>query len=138
MAEDRNGPAIPRWSVAPYFLVDDVVATANFYRDKLGFEYRMFWGDPPCFTIVTRNGAAIMLAQFESSGVMRPNCVADPERGALDAYLWVDNADALHDELQEKGVAITRAICDQPYGCREFEIRDCNGYTLCFGQNIEA
>jgi len=25
------------WSVAPYFIVDDVVRTANYYRDTLGF-----------------------------------------------------------------------------------------------------
>jgi hypothetical protein len=25
----------PRWSIAPYFIVDDVVATANFYRDPV-------------------------------------------------------------------------------------------------------
>ena len=24
-------------AIAPYFIVDDVAATANFYRDKLGF-----------------------------------------------------------------------------------------------------
>jgi len=136
MAEVVDKPASSRWNVAPYFLVDDVVATANFYREKLSFSFERFWGEPPCFTIMWRNGASIMLAQFESAGVMRPNCVADPERGALDAYLWIDNADALHDELQAKGVAITRPICDQVYGCREFEIRDCNGYTLCFGQNL--
>ena len=28
------------WRVAPYFIVDDVVTTANFYRDKLGFSCR--------------------------------------------------------------------------------------------------
>ena len=31
--------AAPRWSVALYFIVDDVVATANYYRDKLGAEH---------------------------------------------------------------------------------------------------
>jgi hypothetical protein len=35
-----------RWSVAPYFIVDDVVTTANFYRDKLGFHYERCWGEP--------------------------------------------------------------------------------------------
>jgi len=37
----------PRWSIAPYLVVDDVVATANYYRDKLGFGYERFWGEPP-------------------------------------------------------------------------------------------
>jgi hypothetical protein len=32
--------------------VDDVVATANLYRDKLGFTYERFWGDPPSLSSV--------------------------------------------------------------------------------------
>jgi predicted enzyme related to lactoylglutathione lyase len=121
------------WSVAPYFIVDDVVATANFYRDKLGFRYERFWGEPPCFAMVYRRGVTIMLKQLETPGLMHPNCIADPEDGAWDAYIWVENADALYKEFQSKGVTIARPICDQPYGCRDFDIADCNGYTLCFG-----
>jgi predicted enzyme related to lactoylglutathione lyase len=129
-------PGRRRWATAPYFIVDDVVATANFYSVKLGFHFERFWGEPPCFTIMTRNGAAIMLGQFEKSGLMRPNSTVDPEGGAWDAYIWIDNADALFAEFGEKGVTITQPICDQEYGCREFTIRDCNGYTLGFGQDL--
>jgi predicted enzyme related to lactoylglutathione lyase len=125
------------WSVAPYFVVDDVVKTANFYRDRLGFHYERFWGDPPCFCMVLRRGIVIMLAQLETRGVMRPNHTVDPEGEAWDAYIWVDDADALHAELMGKGVSITRAICDQPYGCRDFDVEDCNGYRLCFGHSLE-
>ena len=76
----------PRWSIAPYFIVDDVVATANYYRDKLGFGYERFWGEPPCFCMVRRNGVIIMLGQLEKCGVMRPNRVVDPEGGAWDTF----------------------------------------------------
>ncbi|HYK38300.1 VOC family protein [Alloacidobacterium sp.] len=123
----------PRWNIAPSFIVDDVVDTANFYRDKLGFRYERFWGEPPCFTMVNRSGITIMLSQFEKTGLMRPNSAADPEGSAWDAYIWVDDADALYAEFKGKGVKITREICDQPYHCRDFDIQDCNGYVLCFG-----
>lgn len=125
-----------RWGVAPYFIVDDVVATAAYYRDKLGFHYERFWGEPPCFTIIHRSGAHIMLSQPEHPGSMRPNSTVDPEQTVWDAYVWIDSADALYQEFGQKGVTITQPICDQPYGCREFTIRDCNGYTLGFGQNL--
>lgn len=125
------------WSVAPYFIVDDVVSTANFYRDKLGFNYDRFWGEPPCFCMVRRSGIVIMLGQLEESGLMRPNSAVDPEGGVWDAYVWVEHADALHAEFKSKGVTIAREICDQPYGCRDFDVLDCNGYRLCFGQDIE-
>src|SRR5882724_5750140 len=63
---------------APYFIVDDVVATANFYREKMGFRYERFWGEPPCFCMVKRGGIIIMLSQLAKTGVTRPNRVADP------------------------------------------------------------
>jgi predicted enzyme related to lactoylglutathione lyase len=134
----KDESAKPRWSIAPYFIVDDVVTTANYYRDKLGFQYKRLWGEPECFCMVTRNGIWIMLAQLEKSGVMRPNHIVDPEEGAWDAYIWIENADALNTEFKSKGVKITRDICDQPYGCRDFDVEDCNGYRLCFGQTLEG
>jgi len=87
--------------------------------------------------MVRRSGIVIMLKQLEVIGVMRPNRTVDPERGAWDAYIWIDNADALYAEFKSKGVIIARDICDQPYGCRDFDVDDCNGYRLCFGQNLE-
>src|SRR5215475_9971929 len=91
------------WSIAPYFIVDDVVATANYYRDKLGFEYERFWGEPPCFCMVQRSSIVIMLSQLCKKGVMRPNRLADPEGESWDAYIWVDDADALFAEFKSKG-----------------------------------
>jgi predicted enzyme related to lactoylglutathione lyase len=136
MSDGTSDP--PRWTVAPYFIVDDVVTTANFYRDKLGFQYERFWNEPPSFCMVWRSGVVIMLAQLEETGLMRPNHTVDPERSAWDAYIWIENADALIAEFKSKGVRIAREICDQPYGCRDFDVEDCNGYRLCFGQDLEG
>ena len=95
-----------RWSIAPYFIVDDVLATANFYRDKLGFHYQRLWGEPPCFTIVQRNGAHLMLRQLESPGQMRPNpSPSDPDDFTWNAYLWIDDADALYAEFRDPNYA---------------------------------
>ena len=127
-----------RWAVAPYFIVDDVIATADYYRDRLGFTYDRFWGDPPAFCMVERSCVVIMLGQFEESGHMRSNRSVDPGRGAWDAYLWVDDADALHAEYVAKGVRITEPVGDRVYGCRDFEIADCNGYHLCFGHDLST
>ena len=44
---------------APILLVADVVAAANYYRDKLGFTYERFWGNPPNFCMVHRDGLKI-------------------------------------------------------------------------------
>jgi predicted enzyme related to lactoylglutathione lyase len=134
---DSKTPA-PRWGVAPYFLVADVVAAANDYRDRLGFAYERFWGEPPAFCMVYRRGVVIMLKQADIAGAPRPNHRADPEAGAWDAYVWVDDADALHAELVARGATIVRPPCDQEYRCRDFEIDDRDGYRLCFGHDLTA
>jgi catechol 2,3-dioxygenase-like lactoylglutathione lyase family enzyme len=126
------------WSIAPYFIVDDVVASANYYRDRLGFRYERFYGEPPAFCMVSRRGIVIMLAQLEERGLARPNRTVDPEGGAWDAYVWVDDADALLAEFRASEVTIARGICDQPYGCRDFEIDDLNGYRICFGHSTDV
>lgn len=126
------------WSIAPYFHVADVVASANYYRDKLGFAYGRFWGEPPAFCMVERRGIVIMLSQIAIPDAARPNRLTDPEGEAWDAYVWVDDADALFAEFKSRGVTISRPICDQPYGCRDFDIEDCNGYRLCFGHNLSG
>lgn len=138
MADSITNAAQARWSIAPYFIVDDVVATASFYRDKLGFQYDRFWGEPPAFCMVWRSGIIIMLSQFETTGHMRPNGAAIPDGDAWDAYVWVDDADTLREELRGRGVTIARDICDQPYGNRDFDVLDCNGYRLCFGHDIST
>lgn len=78
-----------------------------------------------------------MLKQVPTNGHMHPNHFANPEDENWDAYLWIDNVEALYQEFIDKGVKITRTICYQPYSNRDFEVEDCNGYRLCFGQDIE-
>lgn len=125
-----------RWFIAPYFLVPEVVAAAHYYRDKLGFSFDRFWGEPPSFCMVQRGGIVIMLAQVEEPATVRPNNLVSREGGAWDAYVWVADADALHAEFLARGATIARLPCDQEYGCRDFDVLDGNGYRLCFGQNL--
>lgn len=125
-----------RWFIAPYFFVPDVVSAAQYYRDTLGFSFDRFWGEPPSFCMVQRGGIVIMLAQINDQAMVRPNSLADREGGAWDAYVWVADADALHAEFLARGATIARGLCDQEYGCRDFDVLDCNGYRLCFGQNL--
>ena len=46
-------------------LVADVVAAAGYYRDRLGFAFERFWGEPPCFCMPHRDGHIVMLSQVE-------------------------------------------------------------------------
>ena len=124
------------FSIAPYLIVDDIFQSAEFYRDKLGFEFNRIWGEPPQFVIVHRDGVHIMLKSISAKGNVRPNYHVYRD-ACWDAYIWVKDADALYEELRSRGVKITREIENAPYGCRDFDVEDNSGYILCFGQDIE-
>ena len=125
------------YGIAPYLIVDDIFKSAEFYRDKLGFDFNRIWGEPPQFVIVHRDGVHIMLKGLRSAGDIRPNNRVNPD-ACWDAYIWVNDADALYEELRSRGVKITREIEDEPYGCRDFDVEDNSGYILCFGQDTET
>jgi catechol 2,3-dioxygenase-like lactoylglutathione lyase family enzyme len=122
-------------SVAPYLIVDDLVASAAFYRDKLGFRFDRYWGQPPSFVMVWRDNVTIMLKSLGRPGMARPNRLVDAD-ASWDAYVWVADARALYEEFRSRGVTIARPIEDQSYGCRDFDVLDNSGYCLCFGQDL--
>ena len=119
---------------APVFLVRDIVAAANHYRDALGFAYERFHGEPPAFVILHRDGMYLMLAQAGEPAHVVPHWTLSPK--LCQAYFWVSDADALHAEFARRGAQIDYGPCDQPYGCREFGIRDLDGYDVAFGQVV--
>jgi predicted enzyme related to lactoylglutathione lyase len=117
---------------SPCFVVEDVFATAEYYRDVLGFEFDTFFGDPPSFVILRRDTVPVMLKQLP--GAQRQTCVGS-EPDFLDAYFWVDDLTSLAAELKARGAEITVDPTDRPiYEGRDMYVRDCDGRVLCFGQ----
>ena len=118
-------------SIAPSFVVDDVVSTAEYYRDVLGFQILGYFADPPAFAMVGRGGVEIHFGKAD----------AEPQRSNLelraissDAYIWVDDVEALFQELKASGADIIEGPTRRIYDCVEMEVRDCNGFKLVFSQ----
>jgi hypothetical protein len=119
---------------APVLLVKDVVAAANHYRDALGFRYPRFYGEPPGFVILNRDGMYLMLKQVDDPKFIVPHWRAS--EGLWNVYFWVSDVEALHAEFASGGAKIDYGLCDQAYGCREFGIQDLDGYHVGFGQVV--
>jgi len=115
---------------APVLQVKDVVASAEFYSDKLGFETAGFWGEPPCFCIVGRGLVTIFLDQSRDDG-------ASPVNQYWAAYVYVDDVEALCEEFSAKGIEILRGPESTDYGCREIDVRDPDGHVIGFGQDLQ-
>ena len=117
---------------APVLLVRDVVASANYYRDCIGFAYERFYNDPPNFCILHRDGHYLMLAQATDPADIKPYWkLVD---NLSNAYFWVDDADRLYAEMKSAGAKMDFGPCDQPYGVREFGIQDLDEHDIVFGQ----
>jgi catechol 2,3-dioxygenase-like lactoylglutathione lyase family enzyme len=136
-AESGRHPENRFLAVFPCFLVDDVVAAAAFYRDRLGFTFDRFWGEPPRFVLVRRGGVQILLSRPGSGQDSAARRNRQSGGGDLSAvYVQVEDADALCAEFRARGVPIVRGPENATYGMREFVIEDCNGYILCFGHSV--
>lgn len=119
--------------IAPYFLVRDVVKAAEYYRDALGFTVRRYFGDPPSFCMPQRDGVVVMLSQSADPSIIRPNATARAD-DSWDAYVWVEDADALFAEVAARGARIAYPVClQEEYGNREFAVFDLDGYRIAFG-----
>ena len=118
--------------IVPLFFTMDIPATLAYYKDKLGFECLGTWQEPPVYAIVARDKHAIHFRCAKP-----PTANPDKYRGELlDAYLFVDDADALYAEYTARGVEFTRAPANMPWRCREFVVKDCDGRLLAFGANL--
>jgi uncharacterized glyoxalase superfamily protein PhnB len=119
--------------IAPQFFTTDIPATLDYYRDKLGFACLGTWQDPPVYAIVARDGQRI---HFRLAEPPTPNAEKYPDE-LLDAYLFIEDADALYAEYAARGVEFTRGLVDTPWHSREFVVKDCDGRLLAFGANTE-
>src|SRR5205814_8369180 len=99
---------------------------------KLGFKCLGAWQDPPVYAIVARDQQVIHFRCAEPP-------TANPDKYTdelLDAYLFVEDADALYAEYAAHGVEFTRGLGNMPWHCREFVVKDCDGRLLAFGTNL--
>lgn len=115
--------------VSPQFTVTDVVRTAEYYRDVLGFRIAGYWGTPPVFVIVSRDEVEFFFNRANTSEVRTGRA-----EGAYDAYIRTTGVEALAEELHNTGADILEGPVLRIYGQRELVIRDCNGLILAFGE----
>jgi len=123
-------------STAPFFLVNDLQKSIDYYSKALGFNRPKLWGNPPDFAMPSRDGFTFMLKQVKTNHTVLPNA---QQAAYWDAYIWIKDADALFAELKENGAIIDYEPCIQhEYDMKEFAVKDPDGYVIAFGQHYEG
>lgn len=117
--------------ISPVLLVADLDRAVAYYRDRLGLRCGVS-GDPPDFANAIRDAATILLALCAEPERIVPNWrVVDK---MWNAYVRVDDVEAVYEELQERGATIDYTLYDAPHGFREFGVQDPDGHDIAFGQ----
>ena len=116
----------------PQLLVTDIKRSCEFFREKLGFSLVFSYGDPPYYAQVARDAAHLNLR-----GV-RGRVIQATARGGeelLSASMTVATAaeiKLLFLEFQSAGVTFHQRLKKQPWGAKNFVVKDPDGNLLLF------
>ncbi len=106
--------------VAPEIPVSDLQQSIEYYEVKLGFRLAMITQDRR-YAIVERDDVALHL--FEDG---------DPSRSPVGLHIFTHDLDELHTELLRRGAQMLQQIIKQPWGNRDFRVRDRSGNEIKF------
>lgn len=126
---------VPRVAAAaPIVPVRDVDASVGFYVSVLGFE-SVFVAADRSTGEVCRDGAHIMFIACDDLDTLTVTATS------MSIYMQVTNIDGLWQELSPRLGDLprkqVRAPFDQPYGMREFHVKDPDGFLMLFGEPVE-
>jgi catechol 2,3-dioxygenase-like lactoylglutathione lyase family enzyme len=121
---------MPKLTGSRFVLAVRNLATAKaYYCDVLGFAEETIRAEGWAF--LRRDAVALSLGE----------CLDAIPAGQLGdhsyfAYILVDDARTLADEIRSKGADLLGGLIDQPYGMRELIVRTPDGHRIVFAQPL--
>jgi len=116
----------------PQLFVADIKRSCEFFDEKLGFALIFSYGDPPYYAQVGRDAARINLRRVEEPVI--ESTVRDHEE-LLSVSMTVATANEiklLFLEVQSAGVTFHQRLKKQPWGAKNFVVKDPDGNLLLF------
>lgn len=124
-------------AAAPQLFVADIVQSCDFFAQRLGFSVVFVHGDPPFYAQVQRDGAVLNLRSVDSP-------VMDPDRTARESLLSASLTVATAGEIEQlflafqaAGVAFHQGLQDEPWGAKDFIVKDPDGNLLLFAGSAD-
>jgi hypothetical protein len=117
------------YNTIPFLPVRDIGETIRYYKNELGFVDEWYWGDPPSDAGCHRDDLSLLFNLNPAMAKKIPG---------FELVVFVDDVDSIYYEFKNnKNIEITSDLKDEPWGIREFTIRDINGYLLRISCSIE-
>ena len=116
----------------PQLFVADIERSCKFFREKLGFSVVFSYGKPPYYAQVGRDAAHLNLRCVEQTVI--ESAIRNREE-LLSVSMTVATADEiklLFLEFQSAGVTFHQTLKKQPWGAKNFVVKDPDGNLLLF------
>lgn len=112
--------------IIPTLPVRDLERAHRFYTDVLGFVEPWGWGDPPQY-----GGVQATAGEFPAIHLS----VKQHEFEPGEAYVIVDDVDAVFARVKAAGATFQHELSDRDYGMRDFTVVDPDGNVISFASD---
>ncbi len=112
--------------VTPILYSSSIVKSVQYYTEVLGFENKWYWGHPPTFGGVSKNGVEIFFCR--------------DVQGQPGTWLsiFVENVDQLYEEIKPRGASIISPPQTMEWNVREMLVEDPDGHRIRFGHGTHT
>lgn len=108
--------------------VEDLPGAKSFYQDV--FEAAVLFEDRASVAFKFGNVIINLLRADQACNIVEPGAVAGPDTGSrFQLSIWVENVDAVCEQLQKRGVTLLSGPKDRPWGMRTANFVDPAGHS---------
>lgn len=116
----------------PQLFVIDIQRSCEFFREKLAFSLVFSYGDPPYYAQVARDAARLNLRCVDRRVIEATTRDREELLSASMTVATVDEIKLLFLEFQSAGVSFHQRLKKQPWGAKNFIVKDPDGNLLLF------
>jgi catechol 2,3-dioxygenase-like lactoylglutathione lyase family enzyme len=129
--------------LTPILNVSDLAESFAWF-ERLGWERRWEWGEPPEFGAVTSGACEIFLCRDGQGGRGRGDVTTTFGPGGSDAEdrgvwlsLWVGDVDEVHRSCLAQGLEVVFPPTDMPWRVREMHLRHPDGHVFRISRGVD-
>jgi uncharacterized glyoxalase superfamily protein PhnB len=119
-------------SAEPQLFVSDIKRACEFFREKLGFSLVFSYGKPPYYAQVGRDAARLNLRCVERPVIESTGRDREELLSVSMTVATADEIKLLFLEFQSAGVTFLQTLKKQPWGAKNFVVKDPDGNLLLF------
>jgi catechol 2,3-dioxygenase-like lactoylglutathione lyase family enzyme len=116
----------------PQLFVTDIKRSCEFFQQKLGFSLVFSYGKPPYFAQVARDAARLNLRRVEQPVIQSRGRDREELLSVSMTVATADEIKLLFLEFQSARVAFRQTLKKQPWGAKNFIVKDPDGNLLLF------